>query len=311
MTPQEIFGAAVVAGVLLTATAMLWLDRQGAKAVLRTGATALAAALVTLTLARGAKGFFAGAGEFWAAGVVMAGIWLAGLALVLGLAGLAGWTDLPLDGVLLGAVAGAAAAMTCTSALGESSRGVMVALGVGWLAGIGAWIGGGVSLAALQASLLGRVGAGAAAVAGGWVASGSLLGGALAAEELLSRQPLLAVGGGLGAVVAAAGAVLWGQRLEARVLLQELTEEAGYGTLPAALVVAVAHLGSRWRRAWWPRSDERRWLAATLSELAIRKHRLRGRASGSSGLDGLHVGRIRARVRRCFYGNSTDLNEDG
>jgi len=166
-------------------------------------------------------------------------------------------------------------------------------------------------MAALQTSLLGRVGAGAAMLVGGWIGGGSLLAGILAAEEVLSRQAVLAAAGGLGAMVAAAGAVIWGQRLEARIFLQELTEEAGYGTLPAALVAAVAHLGSRWRRAWWPRSDERRWLAATLSELAIRKYRLRGRVGGSSGLDGLHVGRIRARVRTCFYGNSGDLDEDG
>ncbi|MEP0774750.1 MAG: hypothetical protein HRF46_10365, partial [Acidobacteriota bacterium] len=66
MSHQVIFAGAVVAGVQVTATAMLWLDRQGAKAVLRTGTVALAAALVTLALARGAEGLLAGVGEFWA-----------------------------------------------------------------------------------------------------------------------------------------------------------------------------------------------------------------------------------------------------
>lgn len=311
MTDHVVLAGAVVAGVLVAASSLLWLDRRGAKAVLRTGAVAVAAALVTLAVAQGGEDLFEGPGESWVAGFLLAGIFMTGLAVALGLAGLAGWTDLPLDGVILGAVAGAAAALACSSALGEDSTGVMVALGVGWLGGAGAWVGGGVSLAALQPSPIGRVGAGAAVVALGWLGSGGLLAGMLAADELLPWSPALAAGGGLGALVAAAGAVIWGQRMEARILLQELTEEAGYGTLPAALVDAVAYLGSRWRRAWWPRSDERRWLAATLSELAIRKYRLRGRAGGSSGLDGLHVGRIRARVRTCFDGNSGDLDEEG
>ncbi len=311
MTDQVLLAGAVVAGVLVTATAMLWLDRQGAKGVLRTGAVALAAALVTLAVARGGEGLFEGEAKSWVAGFLTAGIWMTGLAVALGLGRLAGWTDLPLDGVILGAVAGAAAAMACSSARGEDFTGLIAAIWVGWMAGIGAWVGGGVSLAALGTSLVGRVGAEAAVVALGWLGGGGLLAGMLAADELLPWYPALAAGGGLGALVAAAGAVIWGQRLEARILLQELTEEARYGTLPAALVAAVAHLGSRWRRAWWPRSDERRWLAATLSELAIRKYRLRDRAGRSSRLDGLHVGRIRARVRTCFYGNSGDLNEEG
>lgn len=311
MTHDVLLGVAVAAGVLLVATAFFWLDRYGRKAMLRTGAVAVTATLVTLALVQGGGAVFAGAGVWAAASMVVAGIWLVGLGVALGLAGLVAWTDLPLDGVVLGAVAGAAAGLGCAPALGEPSEGVMVPLLVGWLGAMGAWVGGGLSLAGLRSPLGRRVGAGAAAVVGGWLGGSSLLAGSVAAAELFFGQPALVAGGGLGAAVAAAGAVLWGQRKEAGILMQELTEEAGYGTLPVAVVTAVTQLGSRWRGDWWPQTDERLWLTATLSELAVRKHRLRSRVGGPSGLDGLHVGRIRGRVRACFDREGRDAAEDG
>lgn len=312
MMEAEILGGAVGLLVVGAATVLLWLDRRGRTALVRTSSMAVAAVAVTVALGRGGvRGMMALAGEAETTSAVVAAVWLAGLAAALGLAGFLGWTDAPLEGVTLGAVAGAAAGVALGHAVGESASLVLASLRVGWQTATGACVGGWASLAGLQRSRVGRVGIGAGALLVGWVLCGALLLGQLQAGTYIVQHPLLAAAIGVLAAVAVTGVAVLGHHVEARILMRELAEEARFGIIPAPMAEAVARIGSRLRAEWWPRADERRWLAGTLTELALRKHRLCRKSSGAADLDGLHIGRIRARVRACFGAGGGRSDEDG
>jgi len=145
---------------------------------------------------------------------------------------------------------------------------------------------------------------------GGWLLCAALLLGQRAVGDDLAEKPLLPVGAGLLAVAAIAAVAALAHHLEANILLRELTEEVGFGVIPGAVAQAVARLPSRLRAYWWPQTDERRWLAATLTELALRKHRLRREGGPTSTLDGLQVGRIRTRLRASLGGGAVSGDGD-
>ncbi len=298
MSGPALVGVAVGLVVVSAATVVLWLDRRGRGSLIRTGGVALLAGTAVAGLgASGVRDLAWSWGEYEAASALLAAVWVAGLAMGLAVAGLLGWLEAPVEGVALGAVAGAAAGAGLAVAVDQPEVVTLAALQVGWQTAAGALVGGGVSLAGLQPVAWSRIAGGAGALAGGWVLGGGLLWGQSIASHGLAGQPLLAVGAGLLAVAAVVAVAALAHRCEAGILLRELTEEVGFGIIPPAVAQVVTRLPSRLRAHWWPRADERRWLAATLTQLALCKHRLRRGRGPKTTLDGLQIGRIRTRLR--------------
>ncbi len=311
MSGQAFAGAATGLGVVGVATAVLWLDRRGRESMIRTGCVAALAASAVVGLgASGASKVTWWVGEHEAATAVMAAMWVAGLVVALGLAGFLGWLDAPLEGVVLGAVAGAAAGAGLEVATGHPEPLVLAPLRVGWQTVAGAVVGGGMSVAGVQRFGAARIAGGTGAWLAGWVLCGALLLGQRVAGEGFAEQPLLAGAAGLLAMAAVVAVAALAHRIEAGILGRELTEEVGFGVIPGAVAQAVARLPSRLRAHWWPQTDERRWLAATLTELALRKHRLRREGSPTSTLDGLQVGRLRTRLRASLAGGAVSGEGD-
>ena len=300
-------------GVLVAgaAAAALGLDRRGRASVIRVGGVAaLAATVVFLVGGGGGENLPWSNGEDAAASAVLAAAWLAGAAAALGLAGLSSWMEAPVEGVALGAVAGAAAGATLGVAAGAPQSPGLAALRVGWLMAVGACMGGGESLAGLQRSAAARIAGWTTALVAGWVLCAGLLLGERVFGGVIAGHAVPAAAAGLAAVAAAAAVALLAYRRETRILLRELTEEVSFGVIPSPVAQAVARLPTRLAGAWWPHADERRWLAATLTELALRKHRLRRRGNPAAALDGLQIGRIRTRLRRSFTGGEAGDSEE-
>lgn len=310
-------GAGLLAGavgllVLGAATTMLWLDRRGQQSALRTASGAAVAWLVTAVLERRVgQDVMNSTWEPQALSAVDAAMWLGGVATALVVAWFLGWASAPLEGVALGAVVGASAAVALGVAASEPAALVLAPLRVGWQTAVGACVGGGVSLAGLQRSRTRRVGLGTGAFLAGWLLCAALLLGQRVTADRLAENTLLIAAAGVLAAAAIAALARLGNHIEARILSRELDEEARFGVIPAAVAVAVARLGSRLRADWWPHAEERRWLSATLTELALRKHRVRGAGGGVAALDGLHIGRIRTRVRKSLIGGGAGDDRDG
>ncbi len=312
MNVQALAGVAMGLSVVGAATVALWLDRRGRESVIRTGCVAMLAASVVLLVGQSrAKDLIWSFSWDEAVSAGMAAVWLAGLAAALGLAVLLGWIEAPVEGVVLGAVAGAAAGAGLGVAAGEPESFALAPLRVGWLMAAGALVGGGVSLAGLQRFVAARIGGGTGALMAGWGVCGGLLLGQREAGDGLAEHPLLAGAAGLLAIATTAAFAALAHRIEAGILLRELSEEAKFGIIPIAVAQAVARFPSRLRAGWWPRADERRWLSVTLTELALRKHRLRRGSSAAAGLDGLQVGRIRTRLRTSLASGGAGGEEGG
>lgn len=313
MSTPELASLAVGLSALLGATAVLWRDRLGGQAALRSVAVASVAALAPVPLA-GARGGMLTAlePEPLALGITMAGAWLIGVMAAWVLAALLGWVAAPVEGAVLGALAGAGAGVALAVGGGGGLPAGGIAVAAYWQAAVGAAMGGGLAQAGLRPLPLLRVGLALAA----WCGGGGLGGGVSLLyyrwAPWLERSSTLTLGLAALGLAAVAGAVVWlGVRPETALLRRELAEEVGFGVVPAAVAMAVTNWRSRWRGDWWSRADERRALTATLVELSIRKARLRGGSPAGAVFDSLAVGRLRSRLRRSFADPGESVSGEG